>query len=184
MFLSPAGSLSLSSSHLRCSQKEFCTFLTLVPLHITCLFSSGGFYSFLFTTGFEQTDPGVPCNFFIFLIIHQASWICEFIVLTKFENFLSFFQVFSFPHSFWDPNHTYIRSLEVVLQLPNALFYYFLTTVTTTFTIIINTPSPSPQSLSIYFWMFSVAMSSSPGFFFPMANLLLNQLLYFSSQAL
>lgn len=75
------------------SNKKAAVILIFVPLYIACLNFSGCFSDFLFTTGFEQLDYDALVSFFfsfmfLVLVIHWASWICDFIVFIKFWKIL------------------------------------------------------------------------------------------------
>lgn len=64
----------------------------------------------------------VICFSFLVFEVHWDSWICWFIIFTKFGNSrLLFFQLFFFSYTFGDFSYTYIRPREVIPHLTDDL---------------------------------------------------------------
>lgn len=117
-------------SHLLFLLLEF-SFLYLGSSLHKCL-SPGVFKIFFYIPGFEHSDYDMPwCIFLCFCAYSSFKlfWIREFVVSIKFEKILAIFSfnVFPFPTPFLgDCNDVYVRLLEIVLQLIDAVWFFSL----------------------------------------------------------
>lgn len=91
---------------------------------------SSCFYAFLFIMCFQYLITVCLGLVFFLFILPRVSWepqICGLIVVQIWKYSHSLLQIFLHTPFFWDSNYQYITLLDVVTQVPEALFIYFPT---------------------------------------------------------